>query len=304
MRPIHHYKFSYVYRIDHPETGQYYIGLRSCNCSPEDDKYMGSGIKITRAIESRGIENFKKTILEVFTDRTSAAELERSLVDEARLEDPLCLNLMTGGEITQHTKKFAAEVGDKISTSIRESFRKNPELGKAVSKRVTAYYADHPEAREKVSQMRLRLQNDPEHVKRNKAARQKLMSDPATRQRIIDATRTPESLKKRSETMKKYASSEEGAEKIGLATADTTYMNLNGETRRIKNVDVDSMIKLGWILGSALITSNETRTKLGAVTRGRKWMYHPQKEKAVRVKTEDIDSHLNSGWLFGQKKVE
>ena len=36
------YKFNYTYKITNIETQEFYVGVRSCKCKIEDDKYMGS----------------------------------------------------------------------------------------------------------------------------------------------------------------------------------------------------------------------------------------------------------------------
>lgn len=53
----------YVYKITNIINGKKYIGKRSCKCSIEDDKYMGSGILLKKAFKKYGIKNFKKDIL-------------------------------------------------------------------------------------------------------------------------------------------------------------------------------------------------------------------------------------------------
>lgn len=35
-------KRHYIYRVTLPETGEFYWGVRSCNCEPKDDTYKGS----------------------------------------------------------------------------------------------------------------------------------------------------------------------------------------------------------------------------------------------------------------------
>lgn len=53
----------YVYEITNLINNKKYIGKRACNCSIEDDKYMGSGYALKEAIKKYGKENFKKDIL-------------------------------------------------------------------------------------------------------------------------------------------------------------------------------------------------------------------------------------------------
>ena len=57
----------YVYRLDHTETGEFYIGSRGCKCTPEEDtKYLGS-----MCAQKPDKSKLKKTILKIgFSDRT------------------------------------------------------------------------------------------------------------------------------------------------------------------------------------------------------------------------------------------
>ena len=56
----------YVYEITNLINGKKYIGKRSCKCSIEEDKYMGSGKLLKKAIIPRAVgliekEAFKNT---------------------------------------------------------------------------------------------------------------------------------------------------------------------------------------------------------------------------------------------------
>ena len=66
----------YVYEITNLINGKKYIGKRSCKCSIEDDKYMGSGSRLIESQKKYGIENFKKEILEVCETEYDAYQKE------------------------------------------------------------------------------------------------------------------------------------------------------------------------------------------------------------------------------------
>jgi hypothetical protein len=87
---VNHYV--YLLRSDR----HFYIGIRSCPGSVEQDPYMGSGVAITDA-KRAGIV-FVKTILCVCSSREEASQLEAELVTEETLREPGCLNLQTGGK--------------------------------------------------------------------------------------------------------------------------------------------------------------------------------------------------------------
>jgi len=63
-----------------------------------NDGYLGSGIRITNEIRKYGAENFDRIILEYLPDRPALKARERTLVNEAMLDDPLCINLKFGGQ--------------------------------------------------------------------------------------------------------------------------------------------------------------------------------------------------------------
>ena len=91
-------KYHYVYKIIDSD-GYYYIGLRSSYLPPEEDSYMGSGKSLKLAQKLKGINNFKKEILKQFSTRQEASDYEAELVTIDLVNDPLCYNLILGGEL-------------------------------------------------------------------------------------------------------------------------------------------------------------------------------------------------------------
>ena len=77
----------YVYEITNLVNGKKYIGKRSCHCSIQDDKYMGSGNLIVKAIKKYGVENFKKDILQICENEDMAYEWEKVYIEQVRAYD-------------------------------------------------------------------------------------------------------------------------------------------------------------------------------------------------------------------------
>ena len=75
----HIYSQHYTYEITNKKSGIRYIGVRSCNCNPSDDSYMGTSKKLDEAIEIEGKENFTKKILQTFPTREEAIQHEIEL---------------------------------------------------------------------------------------------------------------------------------------------------------------------------------------------------------------------------------
>lgn len=92
--------FHYTYLITDLEDKSFYIGVRSCECDPELDPYMGSGIHILRKIKKYGVQRFHKRVLKTFSTREEAMHAEATHVSAEFLKkmQPVgCLNLQVGG---------------------------------------------------------------------------------------------------------------------------------------------------------------------------------------------------------------
>jgi hypothetical protein len=107
---MHHY----LYKTENLITSQYYIGCRSTRIRAElDTDYLGSGYRLQQSIKKYGAENFKKEVLFLCKDAATKYYLESIIVNEALLQDPLCMNLKTGGMGGNHSE----ETRQKISES-------------------------------------------------------------------------------------------------------------------------------------------------------------------------------------------
>lgn len=108
----------YLYRVEDQQTGEYYIGVRSCWCAPEKDvDYKGSGLLLRQKIRGRW-SRYRKSILDIAADRDEALAIEALLVSDARLQDPLCLNLARGGRAGEPGKAKSEEHRKRIAQSL------------------------------------------------------------------------------------------------------------------------------------------------------------------------------------------
>ena len=88
----------YVYEITNLINGKKYIGKRSCKCSIEEDKYMGSGKLLKKAIDKYGKENFKKEILQTCENERMAYEWEKVYIEQVKAYgNPMYYNISMGG---------------------------------------------------------------------------------------------------------------------------------------------------------------------------------------------------------------
>ena len=89
----------YVYEITNLINGKKYIGKRICKSTIEEDRYMGSGILISKAIKKYGKENFRKDILEICDSEELAFEREKCWIKHYNaVESREFYNIKDGGE--------------------------------------------------------------------------------------------------------------------------------------------------------------------------------------------------------------
>jgi hypothetical protein len=89
-------KFNYFYKTTNLINEKFYYGVHASNSL--NDKYLGSGKMILRAIKKYGRENFKKEILHELEDFKKALEFEFKFITKEILKNPLCYNINPGGK--------------------------------------------------------------------------------------------------------------------------------------------------------------------------------------------------------------
>jgi hypothetical protein len=88
--------YHYLYKIKNLETNEYYVGVRSCNCLPEDDPYMGSSSVWTKDYIKANRKILQKEILDSsFETRKLANGGEVELL-EANEGNESCINVLYG----------------------------------------------------------------------------------------------------------------------------------------------------------------------------------------------------------------
>lgn len=85
-----------IYKIKNLKNGRYYIGRHST--TNINDGYMGSGKAIINAIKKYGEEEFVKEILAETETSSELWELEKQIVNEYVVSDPLSYNMAFGGK--------------------------------------------------------------------------------------------------------------------------------------------------------------------------------------------------------------
>ena len=87
-----------IYRITNLINNKTYIGFHHLRKgSLEKDGYLGSGLLIKQAVLKYGYENFKREILEEFTDKEEASKAEIKYIERERLIGHAEYNIHDGG---------------------------------------------------------------------------------------------------------------------------------------------------------------------------------------------------------------
>lgn len=100
-----------LYKTTNNVNNKFYIGIH--NAFTAKDNYLGSGVALKKAIAKYGKENFSKQIIQVFSDRHSAYEMEKSIVDYEFIKNKNTYNLAIGG--TGFEEKDKQTIASKIS---------------------------------------------------------------------------------------------------------------------------------------------------------------------------------------------
>jgi len=97
-----------IYKITNTVNNRFYIGRHAT--TNIDDGYMGSGKAIINAIKKYGKDSFKKEILAEATSPEELWDLEKCIVNESVVTDPLSYNMAYGGRnYLDGLKKYDSE---------------------------------------------------------------------------------------------------------------------------------------------------------------------------------------------------
>jgi len=88
-------KFYTIYKTTNLTNGKIYIGQHTT--TNLNDKYMGSGIELNKAIKEEGVENFKKEILFIFDNKSDMIAKEIELVNDEFRKREDTYNITLGG---------------------------------------------------------------------------------------------------------------------------------------------------------------------------------------------------------------
>jgi hypothetical protein len=152
--------YFYIYKMIHPETGEFYIGSRKSKVEPNNDiNYRGSSATWYRQLSKDIIQNvlIKEILDSSISSKEDLNEAEIKWISE-NIKNPLCKNAHIPGLGFYILGSFSDE--HKKNISLSKTGKKNPMHGREFSK----------EHREKLSKSRIGKKHSEETKEKLKAS--------------------------------------------------------------------------------------------------------------------------------------
>ena len=263
-----------IYQIRNKLNGMIYIGQHQTD--DVNDNYMGSGIRIKRAIEKYGIENFEKTILFECSSEIEMNAKEAEIVNEDFIARDDVYNIELGGKggwthLSFESKSQASKKRwQNMSQLKKEQFKQKcaikakqwnasvnkEEWKKKISEGLKRVYAEHPE-------------------KRGTLGKTFIFSD-EHKQKISERLKDPS---------------------INIMKRSRWIYNI--QTLEYKIWPINEELPIGWAFGKK--PPKPDLRNINSPTFGYSWINDGKINKFI--KNEFINEYLNNGWVKGRLKI-
>lgn len=281
-----------IYKTTNLLNGMFYIGKHQTE--DINDSYLGSGVYLQRAISKYGKENFKKEILYIFETEEEMNAKEREIVNETLLNDPLCYNLMLGGEggSTWKGKHHTLESRQKMSKAVYEHLAKEPFEVRSL--------------RQKEAWIRLR--QNPEklasiNAKRSIGGKKHHKSHPMslqTRQKISESMHLYQAKmgRKPVEVTKPFS--------IPHGNKPERFVTNGSVEYRVNADEVNWYLEHGYVFGrnpnnkKPIALSSEARDNSSG--KGKLIVHDPTTKELKRIDPNQLQDYLDRGWIRGYRK--
>ena len=164
--------YGYIYKITNDINGKIYIGQKKCkkeNMTEYEmlnDGYFGSGIRITRAEEKYGLENFTKEIVCVCENKEDLDMMEKFCIMFAKTEyEDDCYNIAEGGGAgnpfeykTDEEKAAFSKMRSELATKRWDNYT-DEEKAAIFEKQKETKANKSPEEKAKISEARTKYHN-------------------------------------------------------------------------------------------------------------------------------------------------
>lgn len=262
-------KYNYVYKTTNIVTGTIYIGVHRTD--KQDDRYLGSGNLIKRAISKYGAENFKKDILKFFSSYKDALSYERELVTQEFIDSKDNYNLYEGGYGSCARSIYTRELISKNKTN---KWRDDKMYRLRM---IEALRSEDRRKKLSVSIKRWISLNPDSHKERMN----KINSSIKKITRTADWHRG----RKRSEAAKENIRNgvkrarELNPERVSIISGRGKRYMFNAELGTIKRISRDEKIPEGWVIGSG---PKRDKNSYKDMNKGSVFAYDPKTNKIKR----------------------
>lgn len=314
MRSIETYNsFHFIYKTENLINGKFYIGVHSTN--DQNDRYLGSGLRLNKALKKYGRNNFKRTILEFFNTREEALKREKEIVTFEFCKDDSNYNVDLGGRSHKKTFVTPEEIKNKISKTL-----KGKKLRRDVVEKVRLNTLGRRGINNGEINKRIKIENLPEYLNNGWVL--------GTLYKMSDELRA-----KISKSNNGVKRSQEFKENLSKQNRNNIHINNGLNNKMIKPEKLDEYISNGWVFGvlyknedgsvtevspcKGIKFSEERKMKMSQSMKGipkseefRKSIGEKGKDKIhinngevnTTVHKSEVDEYLANGWKLGMKK--
>lgn len=278
--------YHYFYLTEDLTTGKFYCGIHATR--KLNDRYLGSGTLLRRAVKKRGETNFKKTIIRFFKNHSEACLFESTVIcDEFLIYfKDYSMNLVKGGGALEKDVVWMKDPEGKcyrVSKVLVDEYKKKGFKVEGtstgfvgVSKKGTYTTVPKDKLSEYLSEGWIR------GGKESSLKGKKAIFNPLTKDITVIDPKDLSFWKEKGWQEGYPCWMKEQASKIHKGRVRIT----NGiKTKNVWPEEVDTFLSQGWVKGSSLKN-----------TEGRKMMY--KGPNRIRAKKEDIQKYLEEGWSF------
>lgn len=318
-------EFNYFYKITNLINGNFYYGIRSCNESPDEDPYMGSGKILHRAYNKYGIENFKKEVLRLLPTREDASDLERWIVSPDMVRNPKCYNVTLGGDIGYGSgimeglvSVIIKSTNESVVISLDEYYS-NPDKYESPHKGTFTIYDKLTDSSYRITREEYDKNKDRYIVSMTLTGNGFVKVVDKDGNEIVVKYNDPRFLSgelKRPSWKPKNISKEDYSNRVSKGKKEyykrtgakspeygvrRKYVN-NGEIHKKVLLDeVQSYLDKGWVLGrieselSSRVHSEMLKSKKG------KYRNMTKDNKTKLIPIDEVDKYLSNGWIIGSR---
>lgn len=262
--------YGYIYKTVNLVNGKIYIGQKKSSTYLGVD-YLGSGVRLKRAVRKYGKTNFSTSLIEECSDKSQMDEREKYYISYFDSTNPdIGYNISEGGTGGDIISQLSLERQQEIQQK-RDETRRNwsPEFLAERNRKLSI--ASRSREYKLTAEDKARIS---EALRKSRLGRIYVFKDNCQKSVL------PEELAE-------YDA--KGWHRGCLYTAGTVWVHNGEECRHVQPVEVEEYLQHGWTLGSGLSTNN-----------GRIWITNG--EESLLLPPDEAELYLSRGYRKGRPR--